>query len=160
MKRSQAPRKKEKQVVAEVSNCHKEKPSTPEEGKSKSLQRCKEMPPPAIKLLTSVNKARNCPHAGSYPCLSYFCGNSGCDFPMRDLRHRRCIEGVFCPHAPLRVSSKCERSRAGKSQPELPFKNPVDRLHFRFTKPQNCGTLEEDTQKNKNVEWSVKNWAF
>lgn len=23
-----------------------------------------------------------------YLALSYFCGNSGCDFPMRDLRHR------------------------------------------------------------------------
>lgn len=114
---------------------------------------------PAIKLLTSVNKA------GSYPpplylALSYFCGNSGCDFPMRDLRYRRCIEGVFCPHAPLRVSSKCERSRAGKSQPELPFKNTVDRLHFRFTKLKKCGTLEGDLQRNYKVEWSVTNWAF
>ena len=96
------------------------------------------------------------------PCLalSYFCGNSGCDFPMRDLRHRRCIEGVFCPHAPLRVSSKCERSRAGKSQPELPFRNTVDRLHFRFTKPKKCGTLERDIQRNYKEEWSVTNWAF
>lgn len=84
----------------------------------------------------------------------------GCDFPMRDLRHRRCIEGVFCPHAPLRVSSKCERSRAGKSQPELPFKNTVDRLHFRFTKPKKCGTLERDIQRNYKEEWSVTNWAF
>lgn len=95
-----------------------------------------------------------------YLALSYFCGNSGCDFPMRDLRHRRCIEGVFCPHAPLRVSSKCERSRAGKSQPELPFKNTVDRLHFRFTKPKKCGTLERDIQRNYKEEWSVTNWAF
>lgn len=23
-------------------------------------------------------------------------------FPMRDLELRRCIEGVICPHAPLR----------------------------------------------------------
>ena len=51
-------------------------------------------------------------------------------------------------------------SRAGKSQPELPFKNTVDRLHFRFTKPKKCGTLERDIQRNYKEEWSVTNWAF
>lgn len=30
---------------------------------------------------------------------------------MRDFEHRRCIEDVFCPHAPLRVFTKCKRSR-------------------------------------------------
>ena len=74
--------------------------------KSKSLQRCKEMPPrlrhdgrtpPAIKLLTSVNKAGSCPplrrwlSPPPYPSLSYFCGSSGCDFPARDRSH---VEGA------------------------------------------------------------------
>ena len=26
-----------------------------------------------------------------------------CSFIMRDFEHRRCVEGVVCPHAPLRV---------------------------------------------------------
>ena len=26
-----------------------------------------------------------------------------CSFTMRDFEHRRCVEGVVCPHAPLRV---------------------------------------------------------
>lgn len=30
---------------------------------------------------------------------------------MRDFEHRRCIEDVFCPHAPLRVFIKRKRSR-------------------------------------------------
>ena len=29
---------------------------------------------------------------------------------MRDFEHRRCIEDVFCPHAPLRVFTKRKRS--------------------------------------------------
>ncbi len=33
---------------------------------------------------------------------------------MRDLEHRRYIEGVVCPHVPLRVFSKRERSRMEK----------------------------------------------
>lgn len=32
-------------------------------------------------------------------------------FPMRDLELRRCIEGVICPHAPLREFFKRKRSR-------------------------------------------------
>ncbi len=48
-------------------------------------------------------------------------------------------------------------SRAGKSQPELPFRNTVDRLHFRFTKSKKCGTLERDIQRNYKEEWSVTN---
>ena len=30
---------------------------------------------------------------------------------MRDFEHRRCVEDVVCPHAPLRVFTKCKRSR-------------------------------------------------
>ena len=40
----------------------------------------------------------------------------------RKERRRRCVEDVFCPHAPLRAPFKCERSRMGKSQPQLSFK--------------------------------------
>ena len=36
---------------------------------------------------------------------------------MRDLEHRRYIEGVVCPHVPLRVFSKRERSRMEKDSP-------------------------------------------
>ena len=36
-------------------------------------------------------------------------------FPMRDLELRRCIEGVLCPHAPLRGFSKRKRSRNEKT---------------------------------------------
>ena len=33
---------------------------------------------------------------------------------MRDLEHRRYIEGVVCPHVPLRGFSKRKRSRMEK----------------------------------------------
>ena len=33
---------------------------------------------------------------------------------MRDLEHRRYVEGVVCPHVPLRVFSKRKRSRMEK----------------------------------------------
>ena len=115
--------------------------------------------PPHIRSSAGCRKSRLLPHLKSLVSL-YFCGNCGCNFSMRDLRHRRCIEGVFCPHAPLRVSSKCERSRMGKLQPQLPFKNTAPRMYFRFTKSQKCGTLERDLPRNNNVEWSVRFWAF
>ena len=143
------PRKKEKQVITEVQG---NAPShtfvgrrrreirrcTPEVGKKQVIQRCKEMPPrlclvgksllrrevkrPShIRSSAGRRKSKLLPRLYSLVSL-YFCGNCGCNFSMRDLRHRRCIEGVFCPHAPLRVSSKCERSRMGKLQSQLSFK--------------------------------------
>ena len=164
------PGKQEKQVITVVSRRREIRRCTPESRKKQVITVVQGNAPshtfvgrtlPAIKLLTSVNKAGSCchreirrctpekgktshyrgarkrpPHIRSsagrrkskllprlYSLISlYFCGNCGCNFSMRDLRHRRCVEGVFCPHAPLRVSSKCERSRMGKSQPQLSFK--------------------------------------
>ena len=40
-----------------------------------------------------------------------FAKNENVAFTMRNIEHRRCIEGVVCPQAPLRVFSKRERFR-------------------------------------------------
>ena len=46
-----------------------------------------------------------------WSCLNH---NVSLVFPTRDLGRRRCLEDVFCPHAPLRAVSKRKRSRSGK----------------------------------------------
>ena len=46
-----------------------------------------------------------------WSCLNH---NVSLVFPTRDLGRRRCLEDVFCPHAPLRAFSKRKRPRSRK----------------------------------------------
>ena len=150
MRLGPAPRKKEKQVVAAVSNCHEEKPATPERGKNKLFRGARKRPH-----IKTSRQVAAMPAPSAAPRRQDAAGNKVVDW--RQQSRLPPLRRQFPPHL---SPSKCERSRAGKSQPELPSKNPTATLHFRFTKPKKCGTLERDLQRNYKEEWSVTNWAF
>ena len=80
---------------------------------------------------------------------------------VRDLERRRCIEGVLCPHAPLRAFSK--RKRIPRRKPMVPslksntrirIDGPISPLPARILLASWGGSADQELRHDVSVEFS------